>query len=37
MCPGRPASATLGTKRLAQLPQWLYGARSLSDFPFITR
>jgi hypothetical protein len=34
MCPGRPASATLGTKRLAQLPQWLYGARMcLSHIP----
>jgi len=34
MCPGRPAYATLGTKRLAQLPQWLYGARMcLSHIP----
>jgi hypothetical protein len=35
MRPGHPASATLGTKRLAQLPQWLYGAyRGLSASGF---
>ena len=34
MCPGRPASVMLGTKCLAQPPQWHFGARMcLSHIP----